>query len=91
MVTTIEFKKLEPVVIGYGVLESTPNWDFEQHKEHPLRGSKFGYLIVKKPRRAEAVRLTLDITADVVTKHGLLSAKIREKDRRHLTQVVCTN
>jgi hypothetical protein len=91
VVTTIEFKKLEPVIIGYGALESAPNWDFEKHELHPLQGSKFGYLIVKKPHSAEAVRLTLDITADVATKHGLLSAKITEKDRRHFTQVVCTD
>lgn len=90
VVTTIEFRKLEPVVIGYGALESAPNWDFEKHKDQPLRGSKFGYLIVKKPRSAEAVRLTLDITADVITRHGLLSARVTEKDRAHLTQVVCT-
>ncbi|MBM3748798.1 MAG: hypothetical protein FJW34_23745 [Acidobacteria bacterium] len=89
VVTTIEFRKLEPVIIGYGALESAPNWDFQKHKDQPLRGSKFGYLIVKKPRRAEAVRLTLNITADVVTRHGLLSARITEKDRAHLTQVVC--
>ncbi len=91
VVTTLEFRKLEPVVIGYGVLESVPNWDFRQHKDQPLRGSKFGYLIVKKPRSAEAVCLALDITADVITRHGLLSARVAERDRAHLTQVVCTD
>ena len=91
VVTTLEFRKLEPVVIGYGVLESAPNWDFHQHKDQPLRGSKFGYLIVKKPRSAEAVRLALDITADVVTRHGLLSARVTERDRAHLSRVVCTD
>jgi len=91
IVTTLEFRKLEPVVIGYGVLESTPNWDFEKYGDQPLRGSKFGYLIVKKPRSAEAVRLALDITADVVTQHGLLRARVIEKDQAHLSQVVCTD
>jgi hypothetical protein len=91
VVTTLEFRKLEPVVIGYGVLESAPNWDFRKYKDQPLQGSKFGYLIVKKPRSAEAVRLALDITADVVTRHGLLSARVTERDRAHLTQVVCTD
>lgn len=91
VVTTIEFSKLEPVIVGYGVLESAPNWDFEKHKEQPLRGSKFGYLIVKKPRSAQAVRLSLDIVADVSTRHGLLSARVTEKDRAHLTQLVCTD
>lgn len=91
VVTTIELRKLEPVIIGYGALEPAPNWDFEQHKDYPLRGSKFSYLIVKKPHGAEAVRLTLDLTVDVVTRHGLLSARVAEKDRAHLSQVVCTD
>ena len=91
VVTTIEFRKLEPVVVGYGLQQWNPGWDFEKHGEQPLRGVKSGYLIVKKPRSAEAVRLTLDIAADVVTRHGLLSARITEKDRAHLSQVVCTD
>jgi hypothetical protein len=91
VVTTIEVRKLEPVIIGYGALEPAPNWDFEQHKDYPLRGSKFSYLIVKKPHGAEAVRLTLDLTVDVVTRHGLLSARVAEKDQAHLSQVVCTD
>jgi hypothetical protein len=90
-VTNIEFTKLEPVIISHGVLESIPNWDYENTKNYPLRGSKFGYLIVKKPHSAEAVRLTLDIVADVVTRHGLLSARVVEKDRANLTQVICSD
>jgi hypothetical protein len=37
------------------------------------------------------MRMTLDITADVVPRHDLLSARVTEKDRAHLTQVVCTD
>lgn len=91
MITTIEFTKLQPVVIGHGVLESAPNWDYEKHKGRSLRGSHFGYVIVKRPRAAEAVRLTLDVVADVVTPRGLLSTRVIEKDRAHLTRVVCTD
>jgi len=91
IVTTVEIRKVKPVVIGYGPLQSNPGWDFEKHKDQPLRGAKFGYLIVKKPHSAEAVRLALDVVADVVTKHGLLSARVTEKDRGHLSLVVCTD
>ena len=91
VVTTIEFRKLDPVIIGYGALESSPNWDFRKHKDHPLLGSRFGYLIVKKPRSAEAVRLTLDITVDVVTNLGLLVGRVKEEQREHLTEIVCAD
>ena len=31
----------------------------------------------------------MDITAEVTTKHGLLTATIKEQDRDHLTRMVC--
>ncbi len=91
VMTTIEFKKLEPVVIAFGLLESTPGWNFQAHRLYPLRGAKFCYLIVKKPRSAQAVRLIVEITADVRTKQGLFKAEIAKKDRDYLSQVVCTS
>lgn len=90
-ITTIKFRRIEPVIIGFGALGSGPSWDFKKHKNHPLLGNKFGYLIVKKPRGVEAVRLILDIAANVVTQHGRLRARFTEKDRAHRTQVVCTD
>jgi hypothetical protein len=90
-VTTIEFRRIEPVIVGFGALQSDPGWDFEAHNNHPLRGAKFSYLIVKKPHSAEAVRLTLDISAEVETKQGLFKAKVTERDRAHLSQVICTD
>lgn len=91
MLTTISFRKLEPVVVGYGLLQPTCGWDFEAPKNMPLRGVKSGYLIVKKPHGAEAVRAILDIKAEVVTDHGHFSAKVTEKDKAHLALVTCSD
>jgi len=91
MITTINFRKLEPIVVGFGRNQANPGWDFETSKTQPLRGVKVGYVIVKKPHGAEAVRLILNISADVMTQHGRLRGKIIEKDKARLTQVVCTN
>jgi hypothetical protein len=85
----LEIKKLEPVIIGYGALESTPNWDFFAHEHYPLLGSKFCYLIVKKPRSAKAVRLALNVTAEFETNQGLFRAKIARRDRGQLRLVMC--
>ena len=91
IVTVITYKKLEPIITGFGALQSNPCWEFEQYDSHPLRGSRFTYLVVKKPHGTEAVRMSLDITADVVTeRHRLLSARVTKKDREYLTQVICT-
>ena len=88
-VTTIEFRKLEPVIVGYGLLQSNPSWDIEKHREHPIRGVKSNYIIVKKPHGAEAVLLTIALTVDVVTQHGLLRARVNDKDQARLCLVVC--
>lgn len=89
--TTISFRKLEPVVVGYGILESTPNWDFEFHDLYPLRGSRFVYIILKKPIDAKAVRLTLEIHVGVQTDRGLLRAKLKESTSQHLTRLICSD
>lgn len=89
--TTIQFQELQPVIIGAGIQQADPSWEFERHRGQPVRGSRFLYLIVERPRSAEAVRIILDITADVRTKCGLLAATLKEQDRDHLTQIVCEN
>lgn len=87
--TTIHYRTLEPIVIGYGLLQSNPGWDFQKHKEKPLRGVKVGYIIVKKPQGAGAVRLTQDLKVEVLTKSGWLLARVTEEHRTALTSVVC--
>lgn len=86
---TIQFRELQPVIVGAGVQQADPSWEFERHRGQPVRGSRFLYLIVERPRGAEAVRVILNLTADVITKHGLLAAKVKERDRDNLARVVC--
>jgi len=80
---------LTPTEIEHPLYEGP--MEFTPAQGPALAGSKFGYLIVKKPHNAEAVRLALDITTDVVTRHGLLRARVTERDRTHLSRVVCTD
>jgi hypothetical protein len=89
IVTTIDFGRVEPIIIGYGALESTVDWDFHRYKPYPILGSKFMYLIVKKPREAIAVRITLNVVADILTKHGLFTARAKQHDEDHRSTVVC--
>jgi hypothetical protein len=86
---TIQFQRLQPVIVGSGVQQADPCWEFEEHYEEPVRGSRFLYLIIERPHGVKKVRIILDITADVTTKHGLLAAAVKEKDKAHLSQVVC--
>lgn len=63
--TTIEFERLEPVVYASGLGETTATWDFSRHPQHPLVGGRFCYLVAQRPRTSKAIRLQLDLSADV--------------------------
>jgi hypothetical protein len=87
--TAIEYSRLEPIIIGIGAGRSDPGWEFSAHRQHPLLGSKFLYLIIERPPRVEAVRVTLHVAAEVKTTLGLFTATVRRQDRDHLSSVIC--
>jgi len=87
---TIEFKSLAGKIIGDMTLESAPFWEYMTQEQDGLLDSRFGYMIVQKPRLAKSILLKIDLTANVMTSLGLLSAEIREKDRASLVHAVCT-
>jgi hypothetical protein len=86
---TIQYQELLPVIIGTGVQQSDPCWEFERARGQPIRGARFLYLIVERPREADAIRVIIDLTADVETRHGILAARIKQEDRNHLSSVIC--
>jgi hypothetical protein len=85
----IVFKNQTPTIIGDTTAESAPYWEYKAYQGQPLLDSRFGYLIIKKPRPAKSVRLTLDINASVHTPLGLLVAEVKEKDKPILTSKIC--
>lgn len=87
----IEPGTIIPRITAYGVGESSPNWDFEPHAGHPLRGCKMLCLTVKKPRAAQAVRVTLDIGADVSMLGHMFTCGLSHRDRLKLKRLVCTD
>jgi hypothetical protein len=88
-VYTIALNKLEPVVIGEGAGQSDPNWDFEPSSRRELRGDKFMYMVVEKPKSAASVRATFALTARVKSRSGLLGAHLHESLRDRLSQLIC--
>ncbi len=91
IVTSIRFQKIEPLIVGFGLFQPKCGWDFESQRNKPLLGIKSGYLIVKKPKSAQSVRLILDMNAEVITDLGRLSGKINENDKAHLSVDVCSD
>jgi hypothetical protein len=89
-VYTIALNKLEPIVVGEGAGQSDPNWDFEPSSQRELRGDKFLYLVVEKPKSARSVRATFALTTSVRTRSGLLGAHLHQSLSDRLSQVLRT-
>lgn len=90
ILTTIHFRKLEPVVVAYGLLESRCGWDYQRSHQKPLKGIQSGYLIVKKPHGTDAVRATMDLRAEINTPTGLFGTRVTERDKARRTVALCT-
>src|SRR5262245_1537760 len=43
---TLEYRKVFPVIQGYGLGESAPYWTFRPHAKHPLVGSQCVYAVL---------------------------------------------
>ena len=85
----IQYKKLEPVIVGTGVLEPSPGWDFSRTKRQDVRGAKFLHLIIKRPKAVDAVRTTFELQAQVRIRQGILRSAIEQEARKHLAAVMC--
>ena len=90
ILTTIRFRELEPVVVAYGLLQPNCGWDYQRSHQTPLAGIQVSYLIVKKPHGADAVRVTIDVKAEVSTPSGLFGMRVTEQDKAQRTVVVCS-
>lgn len=61
----IEHHNVMPVIQAFGLGESHPYWEFEQHAEKPLLGCQSVYLVVAAPHEAHGARLTVELVARV--------------------------
>jgi len=91
VVTNIEYVRTEPIITGYNPLRPDPNWDIEKHKRYPLRGSKFLYMIVKRPHGAKGVRLTIDLAARFTIDQGIFDGKLSDTSRDRRSRLICTD
>jgi len=85
----LKYNELIPVITAAGAQESHFSWDLRETKEHPLRGARWFHALVKHPHGAEGVRAAFEVTADVMTRRGLLQAGLREKETANLSRVIC--
>ncbi|MCX6674729.1 MAG: hypothetical protein NTY37_13235 [Methanothrix sp.] len=68
--TTINLRRVFPVITADGIGESTARWIFASRPAHPLVGSQIVYAIVQLPPGAETSKVSLFLNAEMTTGFG---------------------
>ena len=82
--TEIEYHKTFPVIQGYGLGESHPYWEFSHHAAYPLLGCQSVYVVVAAPQDSGGVRLSVELTASLKTRYGLIGVGLPEDARAYV-------
>ncbi len=65
-------REAQAIITADGIGESTARWTFKAHPAAPLSGSQIVYAIVELPKSVTATRVTVQLSAEVTTKFGLI-------------------
>lgn len=84
----ITFHKAFPVVQGFGIGESRPYWQFAHHAANPLLGCQSVYLVLAAPQAANGVRMSVELIANLQTRHGPIRAGLPEPTRAVIGQAI---
>jgi hypothetical protein len=84
----IEYRKVFPVIQGYGQGQSDPYWTFAHHAAQPLQGCQSVYLVTATPPDAGGVRLSMELIAEVQTKFGPLRVGLPEEARANASATI---
>lgn len=89
VLTTINYRKLEPVVVAYGLLQPHCGWDYQRSHQNPLLGIQVGYIIVKKPHEAGSVRVIMDVRSEISSPTGRFGFRVKKTGSAQQMAVVC--
>lgn len=71
---TANKRNAKAIITADGIGESTARWNFKAHPVAPLTGSQIVYVIVELPRGITVTRVSVQLSAEVTTRFGLLRA-----------------
>ncbi len=71
---TANKREAQATITADGIGESTARWIFKAHPAAPLTGSQIVYTIVELPVGTTAIRISVQLSAEVTTRFGLLRA-----------------
>jgi len=84
----IEYRKVFPVIQGFGLGETKPYWQFAHHAAHPLLGCQSVYLVLAAPGDAGGVRLGVELVATLETRYGPVRVGLPEEARAHVSRTI---
>jgi hypothetical protein len=84
----ISYRKVYPVIQGYGAGEPTAYWVFRPHAAHPLDGSQFVYAVVAARSGAEGIRAAVELTATLQTELGPFRFGLPQEAHAHVSFTV---
>ena len=84
----IEYRKVFPVVQGYGLGERRPYWRFAHHAASPLVGCQSVYLVVAAPRDAGDVQLGIELVATLETRYGPIRVGLPQEAQAQISRTI---
>ena len=81
---TIDYRKVFPVIQGYGAGQAMCEWKFKPHRQYPIDGTQFVYAVVAAKPGSNTVRANLELRARVDAKLGPISLGMPEEAKKAL-------
>lgn len=86
--TKISYRKVFPVIQGYGAGEPTAYWIFKPHSSYPLEGCQFVYAVIAATLDAGGLRGAVELTVSVDTDFGIIRLGLPREARTALSFTV---
>ncbi len=86
--TKISYRKVFPVIQGYGAGEPTAYWIFKPHSSYPLEGCQFVYAVIAAKLDTGGIRGAVELTVNVDTDFGIIRLGLPREARAALSFTV---
>lgn len=81
---TIDYRKVFPVIQGYGAGRALCEWKFKPHRAHPIDGTQFVYAVVATRPSSTTAQAHVELSARVDTKLGPVHLGLPKEAKAHV-------
>ncbi len=84
----ITYRKVFPIIQGYGAGEPAPFWIFKPHAAYPLDGSQFVYAVVAAQSGSGGAHAHVELTVTVESRFGPVRFGLPEEAKKHVAFII---